>query len=158
MQEMQEMWVRSLGWEDPLEEGMAAPSSILAWKIPRTEEPGGMQSTGSQRVGHDWSDPACFVFQYYVILILLHRFLLYKHLFLVPYCCKSCHEDLVLEPTFSSVSSIASDSWPQGLQHTKHPCPSPTPGLCSNACHRVGDAIQHSHPLSSPSPPAFSLS
>ena len=45
--------VRSLGWKDPLEEGMAIHSSILAWKIPRTEEPGGLQSTGPQRVGHD---------------------------------------------------------------------------------------------------------
>ena len=41
------------GWEDPLEEGMATHSSILAWKIPWTEAPGGLQSKGSQRVGHD---------------------------------------------------------------------------------------------------------
>ena len=41
-------WVRSLGWEDPLEEGMAALSSILAWRLPWTEEPGGLQSVGSQ--------------------------------------------------------------------------------------------------------------
>ena len=45
---MQETWVRSLGWEDTLEEEMAAPSSILAWRIPWTEEPGGLQSVGSQ--------------------------------------------------------------------------------------------------------------
>ena len=50
---MQETWVRSLGWEDPLEEEMATHSSILAWRIPWTEEPGGLQSTGLQRVGHD---------------------------------------------------------------------------------------------------------
>ena len=50
---MQETWVRSLGWEDPLEKEMATHSSILAWRIPWTEEPGGLQSTGSQRVGHD---------------------------------------------------------------------------------------------------------
>ena len=49
----QEMQVRSLGWEDPLEEGMATHSSILAWRIPWTEEPGRLQSVGSQRVGHD---------------------------------------------------------------------------------------------------------
>ena len=42
-----------LGWEDPLERGMATRSSIPAWKIPWTEEPGGLQSVGSQRVGHD---------------------------------------------------------------------------------------------------------
>ena len=44
MQEIQKMWVRSLGQEDPLEEGMATHCSILAWKIPGTEEPGGLQS------------------------------------------------------------------------------------------------------------------
>ena len=44
---------RSLGWEDRLEKGMATHSSILAWRIPWTEEPGGLQSTGLQRVGHD---------------------------------------------------------------------------------------------------------
>ena len=51
---MQETRVRSLGREDPLEKEMATYSSTLAWKIPRTEEPGGLQSTGLQRVGHDW--------------------------------------------------------------------------------------------------------
>ena len=50
---MQETWVPSLGGEHPLEEGLAAHSSILAWRIPRTEEPGRLQSMGSQRVGHD---------------------------------------------------------------------------------------------------------
>ena len=48
---MQEMQVRSQGWEDPLEEGMATLSSILAWRIPWTEEPSGLQSRGSQTVG-----------------------------------------------------------------------------------------------------------
>ena len=47
---VQETQVQSLGWEDPLEEGMATHSSLLAWRIPWTEEPGGLQSTGSQRV------------------------------------------------------------------------------------------------------------
>ena len=47
---MRETWVRSLGWEDPLEKEMATDSSTLAWKIPRTEEPGGLQSVGLQRV------------------------------------------------------------------------------------------------------------
>ena len=50
---MRETWIRSLGQEDPLEEGMATHSSILAWRIPWTGETGGLQSTGSQRVGHD---------------------------------------------------------------------------------------------------------
>ena len=52
-QETQETWVRSLGQEDPLEEEMATCSRILVWNIPRTEEPGRLQSMGSQRVGLD---------------------------------------------------------------------------------------------------------
>ena len=51
---MWEIWVRSLGQEDPLEKEMATHSSILAWRIPWTEEPGGLQSMGLQRVGHNW--------------------------------------------------------------------------------------------------------
>ena len=53
MQETEEMRVQSLGWEDPLEEEMATHSSILAWRLPWTEEPDGLQSMGSQIVGHD---------------------------------------------------------------------------------------------------------
>ena len=56
MQEMQEMQIRSLGWEDPQEEGMATRSNILAWRILWMEEPGGPRSLESQRVGHDGSD------------------------------------------------------------------------------------------------------
>ena len=52
---MQETWVRSLGWEDPLEKEMATHSSILAWRIPWMEEPGGLQSTGLQRVRRNWA-------------------------------------------------------------------------------------------------------
>ena len=50
---MQETWVRSLDWEDPLKKEMATHSSTLAWKIPLMEEPGRLQSMGSLRVGHD---------------------------------------------------------------------------------------------------------
>ena len=50
---LQETWVQSLGWEDTLEKGMATHSSILAWTIPWTEEPGGLQSMGSKRVRHN---------------------------------------------------------------------------------------------------------
>ena len=50
---MQETWVQSLSQEDPLDKGMATHSSILAWGIPWTEEPGGLQSMASQRVGYD---------------------------------------------------------------------------------------------------------
>ena len=50
---VQKTWIRSLNWEDPLEEGMVTHSSILAWIIPWTEEPGGRQSMGSQKARHD---------------------------------------------------------------------------------------------------------
>ena len=52
---MQDSWVRSLGWENPLKKGMATHSSALAWRIPRREEPGRLQSTELQRVGHNWA-------------------------------------------------------------------------------------------------------
>ena len=60
---IQETWVWSLVWQDPLEKGMATHSSILAWKIRWTEEPGGIQSMGSPRVRHDWvtNKPVCAV-------------------------------------------------------------------------------------------------
>ena len=64
---MWETWVRSLGWEDPLEKGMATHSSILAWRMPWTEEPGRLQSTRSQRVRHKWATSLSFLssfFQY----------------------------------------------------------------------------------------------
>ena len=53
MQQMQDMWVLFLGLEDPLEEGMEAHSSILAWRIPQTEEPGGLQLVRLQRVRYN---------------------------------------------------------------------------------------------------------
>ena len=55
MKEMQETWIWSLDWEDPLEKEMATHSSILAWKILWTKDPGGLQSMGSQRVRHNWA-------------------------------------------------------------------------------------------------------
>ena len=54
---MQEIWVWSLGWEDPLEKETSTHSSTLAWKIPWIEEPGRLQFMGLQRVGHDWAIP-----------------------------------------------------------------------------------------------------
>ena len=64
---MRETWVWSLGWEDLLEKEMATHSSILAWKIPWTEEPGRLQSMGSQRVGHDWGT---FPLLYFINVVL----------------------------------------------------------------------------------------
>ena len=63
---MQETQVWSLGWEDCLEKEMAIHSSIVAWRIPWTEEPGGLQSMGSHRVGHDWSD-FTFTFHFHAL-------------------------------------------------------------------------------------------
>ena len=60
---MWETWVPSLGWEDPLEKEMEFHSSTIAWKIPWTEEPGRLQSIGSQRVGHDWATSLSFHFK-----------------------------------------------------------------------------------------------
>ena len=68
MQKMQETQVWSLGWENPLEKEMETHSSIFAWKIPRTEESGGLQSIGSQRVGHDWATEHARIWPRYVIL------------------------------------------------------------------------------------------
>ena len=59
------MWVWSPGWEDPLEEGTATHSSILAWRILWTEEPGSLQSMGSQRVKHNRNDLACMMLRIY---------------------------------------------------------------------------------------------
>ena len=64
---MQETWVQLLDWEDPLEKGMATHSGILVWEIPWTEEPGGLQSTGSQRVRLDW-ETNTFTFTHIFIL------------------------------------------------------------------------------------------
>ena len=61
----QETWVQSLGWEDLLEKEMATHSSTLAWKIPWTEEPGGLQSTGLQSIGHNWTTSLSFFFSFF---------------------------------------------------------------------------------------------
>ena len=68
MQETQEMQVQSLGWEDTLEKEMATHSSILAWRVPCTEEPGRLQSLGLHRIIHDRSDLACTQSLFAVIL------------------------------------------------------------------------------------------
>ena len=74
---MWETWVRSLGREDPLEKEMATHSSTLAWRIPWTEEPGRLQSTAAQRVGHDWATSLTLFTQ--SISVLSTRF--YKYLY-----------------------------------------------------------------------------
>ena len=78
---MQETWVGSLSWEDTLEEGMATHSSILAWRIPWTEEPGRLQSIESQRVGHDSSD---LTHTYAEIILMLMGHILEQYI-LIPF-------------------------------------------------------------------------
>ena len=95
------MWVRSLGWEDSQEVGMATHSSILAWRIPQTEEPGGLQSHGvakSQTQQKQLSMPTQWLY-------------------------------------ISSVQSLSRVHFlqPHGLQHTRPPCPSLTPGVHSDS-------------------------
>ena len=90
MQETLETGVWFLGWEDPLAEGIATLSSVLAWKIPWTEKPGGLQFIGSQRVGYNWSNLAHthvryvswpFTPKYFTIIFLrVRRILLYNHI------------------------------------------------------------------------------
>ena len=78
MQKTEEAWVQSLGQEDPLEEGMATHSSIPTWRIPWTEEPGGLPSMGPQSVGQDLAAAAqmvldCFFVQFNIADSLMRR-------------------------------------------------------------------------------------
>ena len=109
-----QMWVWSLGREEPLEKEMAAHSSIRAWEIPWTEEPGRPWSMESQRVGHDFTSAQ------------LHS-----------------HVQLFVTP------------WTTARQVL--PVPHQLPEFTQTHVHWVGGAIQPSHPLSSPSPPALNL-
>ena len=116
MQETQEMWVWPLGWKDHLEKKVTTWSSIPVWKIPWTEEPGGLQSRGQKELDTtEWP-----------------------------------------RIQFSSVQfsrSVMSDSlWLHELQHARHPCPSPTPGVYSNSC----PSSQWCHPAISSSVIPFS--
>ena len=127
-----ETQVWPLGQVDPLEKGIAIHSSILAWRIPRTEEPGGPQSIGSQRLKHNW-----------VINTLTF------YLSSSSYGSGTQH----LHSSVQFSSSVVSDSLrPHGLQHTRLPCPLPTPETCSNSC----PSNQWCHPTISSSVVPFS--
>ena len=127
---VQETWVWSLGWEDPLEKEMATHSSILAWKIPRTEEPGGLQSMGSQRVRRDWVTNT-------------------KKRSLFTTGSISCNFFYIVQ--FSSVTQ----SCPTLCNPMNHSTPGlpvhhQLPEFTQTHVHRVSDANQPSHPLSIP--------
>ena len=152
---MQETQVQSLGWEDPLEKGMAPQSSILAWRISWTEEPGKLQSMGS-RIG---------LFPFTVVGML--RSVLKGSMLrgMLPSCYSSCtvHAIQELDTTkqlsllpFSPVQSLSRVRLcsPMNRSTTGLPVHHQLPEFTQTHVHRVGDAIQPSHPLSSPSPPA----
>ena len=106
---MQETWVRSLGREDPLEKEKATHSSTLAWRIPWREEPGRLQSMGSQTVGHDGATS--------------HSLSLSLHF-----------TTNISSVQFSSVTQSCPTLRPLESQHTRPPCPSQTPGVHPNPC------------------------
>ena len=88
---MRETWVWPLGQEDPLEKEMATHSSTLAWKIPRTEEHGGLQSTGSQRVGHDWVTSLHFTNIY------IWRWRCWRRLLRIPWTARRPNQSILKE-------------------------------------------------------------
>ena len=99
---MWETWAQSLGWEDPLEESMAIHSASLPGESPWPEEPGGLQSTGSQRVGHDWATkhsraPVVIVWPYLIHDLKGRAFNIIQHF--TTKCNISCHllEDILYQ-------------------------------------------------------------
>ena len=126
MQEMKETWVRSLGWEDPLEKEMATQCSTLAWEIPLSEEPGGPQSMGLQ----SWT-----------------RLSMHTH---TPFFSRG-----LSSVQFSSVAqSCPTLCDPMNRSTPGLPVHHQLLEFTQTHVHRVSDTIQPSHPLSSPSPPA----
>ena len=129
---------------------MAMHTSILAWRVPWTEEPGGLQSMGSQRVGYDWSDLVC-----------MHHSLLHNSTGVQGNTLDVGDSN---QHRFQfSISSVELSSVTQSCPTLCDPMNRSTPGLpvhhqlpefTQTHVHRVGDAIQPSHPLSSSSPPA----
>ena len=138
---MQGTWVQFLGWEDPLEKGMATQSSNLAWRIPWTGEPSRLQSMGLQRVRRDWVCVHCTAV-----------------LTVVPRKLEKVRTSAMFPDTSVQFSSVA-----QSCPTLFEPMNCSTPGLpvhhqppefTQTHAYQVGDAIQPSHPLLSPSPPA----
>ena len=165
---MQEIWVQFLGQEDPLEKGMATHSSILACRIPWTEEPGGLHSSwGHKRVGHDWATNTHT--RRYKHGDLQNRSLSMTEIsdyrragerglrwWSIFYTLLRITNFIFLGKAsvqFSSVAQSCPTLRPHESQHARPPCPS-LPEFTQTHVHWVGDAIRPSHPLSSPSLPA----
>ena len=121
---MWETGVQSLGWEDVLEKEMATHSSILAWKIPWMEEPGRLQSMGSQRVGHDW-ETSLSLFTYAVSLSKSPS---------TVQVLSSWKSALCWVLLLLSCQAVSNSLQPHGLQHTRPPCPTLSPRVCPSSC------------------------
>ena len=146
---MQETWGRSLGWQDPLDKEMTTPSSILAWRIPCTEEHSSLKSMGSEESGTTKlltqlsGGKSCFLVhskEWYILLLAFlqvssHHHRRWQHL---------------LDQSSGSLHSLFSSVQPLSCVQTLEPTQTHN--------HWVRDAIQPSHPLLSPSPPALNLS
>ena len=155
---MQETWVRSLGREDSLEKEMATHSSIFAWRILWTEEPGGLQSIGSQRVRHNLATEHAR--KYWIEVtgcsVEMGSASLWDGYGWVSRVTRDhCQH--------AAISSVQFNSVTQSCLTLCDPMNRSTPGLhvhhqlpefTQTHIHRVSDAIQPSHPLPSPSPPA----
>ena len=125
---------QSLGQEDPLQKGMAIHCSVLAWRNPWTEDPGGLQVVGSQRVEYDWS-------------VLAHTHVVLRHDMVCPIWYASVQFSLVAQscPTLCDPMNCSTPGLPVHHQ---------LPEFTQTQVHQVSDPIQPSHPLLSPSPPA----
>ena len=180
-----DIWVQFLGWEDILEEEMATHSSILAWRIPWTEEPSGLQSMGSQSHMTEWlrhtqhlhyysiSYHVCYYYIWVYCLVgfpyFTDGFVLYYLTFLSlvewrylifssDYLAYLIISYLIINSVQFSHSVMSNSLRPHGLQRARLPCPAPPPRACSNSRWLSQWCHLPSPPLSSPSPPAFNLS
>ena len=162
---MQETLIWSLGWKDPLEKGMTSHPSILAWRVPETEVPGRLQSTWSQRVGHDWVTNIKTLETKQLFLKWKKEMLKEKNRYTWFF---ALHLDLAADiyykllpmqyqkasVQFSSVAQSCPILWdPMNPSTPGFPVHHQLPEFTQSHVHWVGDAIQPSHPLSSPSPP-----
>ena len=129
----QETWVRSLGQEDLLENGLTTHSSILAWEIPRTEEPEGLQSTGLQRVGHGLvtnNNSSCFIGYFYKYYTYFWR--------LVAKSCLILCNPMDSSPPGSSVHGISQARIPEWVAISFSRASSPTYGSIPCLLHCWG--------------------
>ena len=171
---MQETLAQSLGWEVPLEKGMATHSSLLAWRIPRTKGTGRLQSMGSQRVEHNWRTNPFTIWLQIIEMVSLYNSGIYCISIVTVEHSAIFHEpvqrwngisnknsSLFKKMVVACISQFSSVT--QSCPTVCDPMNCSTPGLpvhhhlpefTQTHVHRVNDAIQPSHPLSSPSPPA----